>query len=201
LILILNYKLVCQLEYFNMNNKGFTIIESLIAIAILTVSITGATSIVQTSLQNAANVKLKGQAVGLAVEGAEYVQNLYDQSVAAGEAYSPGSVFYDFVSVCENGCEFETGAVSSAGSVLPNSYAPCNANCVLQITDTGYQYAPANGSEDSIYERFITVTPRIIDSSIEFKVETDVSYTLRGNTESVNFESYQYVKYIAPPEE
>lgn len=62
------------------NQKGFTIVESLVAIAILVVAVIGATSAVQTGLSSYTFSKDQITAFYLAQEGLEQLRNLRDEN-------------------------------------------------------------------------------------------------------------------------
>ena len=63
-----------------MNNKGFTIVESLIAITILVLAITGATSAIQTGISSYTFSKDQIIAFYLAQEGFEQIRNIRDEN-------------------------------------------------------------------------------------------------------------------------
>lgn len=62
------------------NNKGFTIVESLVAISILTVSILATFTAVQGSLKSSLIVKDQVTAFYLAQEAVEFIKNLKDEN-------------------------------------------------------------------------------------------------------------------------
>jgi prepilin-type N-terminal cleavage/methylation domain-containing protein len=181
-----------------MNKKGFTIIESLVAITILTLSITGATSIVQGSLNSAQVSKIEGQAIGLAVEGIEYARNVHETTLFNGIAYKPDTPFYNFAEDCVDGCSFEVGAVDQNGSTISASYAVCNSGCELQVSDNGYQTTIIQGAQVSIYQRMIKVSQKPIPGGVEFKVNSKVDYSLGNRSGSIEFDSYLFSPI--PPE-
>lgn len=65
------------------NKKGFTVLESLVAIGILTISISGAFSSVQQSLSQATNAKEEVKAFYLAQEAIEIIRNKRDSNQLA----------------------------------------------------------------------------------------------------------------------
>jgi len=64
----------------HLSQSGFTIVEALVAIAILLLSITSAFSIAQSSLQSSNLVKNRTTAYFLAQEGVEYIRHLRDNN-------------------------------------------------------------------------------------------------------------------------
>ena len=61
-------------------NKGFTIVESLVAISILVLAITGATSAIQTGISSYIFSKDQIIAFYLAQEGFEQIRNIRDEN-------------------------------------------------------------------------------------------------------------------------
>ena len=73
-----------------MKNKGFTIIESLVAIAILILAITGAASAIQTGISSYIFSKDQIIAFYLAQEGLEQVRNIRDENGLKGQNWLTG---------------------------------------------------------------------------------------------------------------
>ncbi|MEK7461476.1 MAG: prepilin-type N-terminal cleavage/methylation domain-containing protein, partial [Patescibacteria group bacterium] len=63
-----------------MKNKGFTIIESLVAIAVLILAITGTASAIQTGISSYVFSKDQIIAFYLAQEGFEQIRNIRDEN-------------------------------------------------------------------------------------------------------------------------
>ena len=61
-------------------NKAFTLIETLVAISIFTMSILGLLSVLASGISNTNYAKQKVAATYLAQEGIEYVRNLRDSA-------------------------------------------------------------------------------------------------------------------------
>src|SRR3990167_10137401 len=64
----------------HMDNKGFTIIESLVAITVLVLAITGVTSAIQTGISSYIFSKDQIIAFYLAQEGVEQIRNIRDEN-------------------------------------------------------------------------------------------------------------------------
>lgn len=77
--------------------KGFTIVEALVAIFILTTAVTALLTVVTQSVFNSNYIKNKVIAIGLAQEGIELVRNIQDSNLLQNEYNSfevfAGSVF------------------------------------------------------------------------------------------------------------
>jgi len=68
-------------RFFKNNNKGFTLVETLVAVSIFTVSILGLISVLASGISDIGYAKKKIAATYLAQEGIEYTRNFRDNSV------------------------------------------------------------------------------------------------------------------------
>ncbi len=68
-------------KFFKQKNKAFTLIETLVAISIFTMSILGLMSVLASSISNTNYAKQKMAATYLAQEGIEYARNMRDTNV------------------------------------------------------------------------------------------------------------------------
>lgn len=95
-----------QKNFLKNINKGFTMIETLVAISIFTISVISLTSVLYSGVKNINYAKKKIVAIYLAQEGLEEVRNLRDTYVLYEEGGSPTSGWVDFetkVSACDSG--------------------------------------------------------------------------------------------------
>lgn len=67
-------------EKIEKNNKGFTLVETLVAIGILSIAILGTFTAVQSGLQDSGVSKDRITAFWLAQEGMEYIKNIRDEN-------------------------------------------------------------------------------------------------------------------------
>jgi prepilin-type N-terminal cleavage/methylation domain-containing protein len=178
---------------------GFTLIETLVALTILTLIIIGPMTAAQKGIQNA--YLAREQVIGtlLAQEAIEAVRQLRDDE--ALDAYqnpsetwddTPGGWVYEFKDLCTAGCAYdpESQAFESCDSNTNN-------NCLLKIDANGPNQGTYNyhaGSPDSIFTRRVYVEDAILgDGGI--KVWVDVSWSARGATRSVRLQSWVYDHY------
>ena len=182
------------------DKKGFTIIESLVAISILTLSIAGASSMVQTSLRLTQSIKEEGRAVGLAVEGLEYARNIHDRDLYDGNTYDVDGLFYDFVQLCSAGCSIEVGAVNDGDVILDPSHAVCGNGCKLLVSNTGYQTTSTTRTQESNFERKLTIVEKPIDGGTEIKITSQVDYVINNSDRTVSFDSYHFAQDPPVPE-
>ena len=179
--------------------KGFTLIESMIAIFVLTLSITAATSIVQQSLRNTTLLKARGQAVGLVIEGTEFVRNIYSESYL--QDYIEGQSFYDFVQVCENGCKIAVidEPQVSQGMVSSGYYTSCQDECPLYLHNR-VGYSIEDTGNPSVFSRKVTITPTSNGDRFQFKVNTKVDFSVRGKKDSLENTTYLYLPLPSVPD-
>lgn len=175
---------------FSEKNKGFTMIEMVIAIFILVVAIIGsyyyfsritiATSVISSRLT----------AAYLAQEGLEIIRNMRDDNWLKGVADWAGGF-----SVCSSGCEadYTTGAVIEA-TVL-RSYTGAS----LDIDSDGF-YNYFSGSPTK-FKRKITVTPVIVtpDDTV-LQVSVLMEWEDRGELYNFTAEEKLYNWHVNPPQ-
>lgn len=70
-----------MIKFFKQGNKGFTLVETLVAIAIFTSSIIALMAVLANGISDTNYAKKKMTATYLAQEGIEYVRNMRDTSV------------------------------------------------------------------------------------------------------------------------
>lgn len=129
-----------------MKNKGFTIIELVIAIFILSVAVIGIYNSFSTMVVLTSGAADRLTAAYLAQEGMEIVRNIRDTN------WINGNSWYDGLSGCDNGCMGDykiTGAVDSQLSPYVDSE-------YLKIDTDGF-YSQTSGAETR-FRRKITIT-------------------------------------------
>ncbi len=88
------------------NNLGFTLVETLVAIGILSLSIAAAFTAVQSSLQNSGNVKDQITAFYLAQEGMEFIKNIRDENALHSLNGTPTDWLASLSAVSGDACYF-----------------------------------------------------------------------------------------------
>lgn len=149
------------------NQKGFSLLETLVAISILVVAITGSLTLASTSIGSASLSKNQIIAFNLAEEGMELVRSVRDSNSAAGRFWLEG------LEPCVNpsGCTID--AWSSAPAIEPCLTEACQF--IKYDSDSGAYGYHISGQRvgDTIFSRKIQLSPV---SDYEEKVEVSVEW-------------------------
>jgi prepilin-type N-terminal cleavage/methylation domain-containing protein len=144
--------------------SGFTLIETLVAIAILMVAIAGPLDIAEKGLIAADNSRDQTIAAYLAEDMMEYVKNIRDGNILAGNTSGTSWLAMN-PSTCESGsfCIAETATgdfVNPSISQVNDCTATAVANdCRLYVTSAGYYtYVQTSGNQPTPFYRTFTIT-------------------------------------------
>jgi len=159
-------------KYFKKINKldlGFTLVETLIAISIFSVSIIALMSILGGGISNANSAKTKIIASYLAQEGIEYIRNMRETYVL----YPINGTWDSFrteISSCTsaNSCGFDN-------SVFPPDVFLCSSHtnqCKLYVNNGNY-----NSNSIGVNSGFVRKIQAIAVNSNEVKISSVVSWT------------------------
>ena len=157
-------------------DKGFTIVETLVAITILMIAIAGPLSIASKSLNSALYSKDQMTASYLAQEGMELVRNLKDNAVATG-ANGFTTLFATQgigMRVCQIAQNSHCSIYISDATGPVATYSICGANCLLYSSDT-IGYVNVSGSNPSIFSRYFYVEEVV--PSKEYRVTVVVTWS------------------------
>ncbi len=153
-----------------MNLRAFTLLETLVAVAVLLMALLGPFSIAQQALKSAYYARDQVTAYYLAQEGIEFVRALRDQNYLAGNF---GSAWLT---------PFDTTCTNAACTVdFPNfSYAACQqSGCPpLRISQTGGLFNHVTG-DPSIFTRQVRLTT-VPTNADEVIVSVTISWTSAG---------------------
>jgi Tfp pilus assembly protein PilV len=151
--------------------RGFTLIETLVAISVLILSLTGPLSIASNALKSAYYARDEVIASYLAQEGLEYVRAVRDQNRIA----SPQQSWLTNLVQCVN-------ANCTVDFVNFTPPAVCSGACApLLIANPGGLYNQAAGDQ-ARFTRTLTMT---LISSTEVNVKVSVSWVSQSATHSV----------------
>lgn len=154
-------------------NKGFTLVETLVAITILLVAIVGPMTIASRGLQTAFFARDQIAAFYLAQEGVEYVRWVRDSNALQGNAWLSG------LSACNsnNGCKFDMRNTSSvtacpaSGNGCRLHYDPGSMN---GSSNRGFYYHGSGSSNLTPFTRRMWINE--IDNGREAEIIVEVSW-------------------------
>ena len=179
-----------------MVSAGFTVIESLVAISILLLAVSGSFAAAQSSLQSSNFVKNRVTAYYLAQEGIEYIRHLRDNNGLAirRESSNPPIVTSWLENIisgstppCAIACKIDA-TLEAPPTVCGTGVCP---NLNLNTTTGQFQYSPPNSTNiDSGFKRTIKVVS--IDLAKEVKVTSTVTWTQAGIQKTLNVSENLY---------
>ena len=158
---------------------GFTIIELILTIAILSAGIIGAYAAFAPLITLTYNVSLKFTAVYLAQEGLEITRNIRDYNFINGRPWSEGML------ACELGCQldYKTGTPVPLDNPL-QAYDPA---AFLKVNDDSF-YSYEEG-ENSRFQRKVTITQEGGPQTLKVSVLVSWEYA----SKPYSFESIEYL--------
>jgi len=148
---------------FNKQQKGFTLIEMIVSVFIVTTGIIGVFSLVSNFSEQSQSVRDGTVASYLAQEGIEIVKNIRDTNMIGGLTWDNG------FSSCYDGCEVEY----NNESLVP--WTDDGRFFYLDGTTGFYKYieTPVAGDIKTYYKRRLTITPVAQD---EMHLRIDIYY-------------------------
>jgi Tfp pilus assembly protein PilV len=161
--------------------RAFTLVETLVAISILMIAITGPLYSIHKALMTTYVARDELVATGLAQEGVEYVRNIRDGNYIYNlqNPGTPQSWLYGLDN-CRSG---KTCVVDATGNT---PITTCTGTCSALTLSTGsvpvYSQAPGQASR---FTRSVTITD-VPGSTTEVIVTVNVSWITNGTTYSTN---------------
>ncbi|MDQ5893201.1 MAG: hypothetical protein QG640_212 [Patescibacteria group bacterium] len=167
-----------------LKNKGFTIVETLVAIAILMIAIAGPLTIAQKGLMASVYARDQSVATFLAQDAMEYLKNTRDNTPSSAATWLDN--INESGSICtssSNLCSIDT--LNDGSAPAPCSISPTNT-CILNHDETTSGYGP--GGNGSQFSRGFYVTE--IQPDVEAKVVVIVWWTNGTIQNAVTLENY-----------
>jgi|GEM_PF-456260 len=161
--------------------RGFTLIEVLVAIFIITVGAGGALALIQKTLSFTSNAALQLEASYLAQEGMEIVRNIRDTNFVKIHKGVEGSIWTNGLEGCEAGCQ----ADYTQDSLIAYE------DTLLQLTNGIYSYTV---SIDSLFKRKITIT---MQGSDTMEAVVEIMWEERGRSHVVSAATELY-NWLSP---
>jgi prepilin-type N-terminal cleavage/methylation domain-containing protein len=160
-------------------NGGFTLIETLVAIFILLIAVTGPLAVAQSGLRAAFLSRDQTTAFYLAQDAFEYVKNVRDGNILATiNGNSPGDWLYYLRESCEPiyGCTVDTTVPYDPSDAIESCVGDaigCNKENPLKFNTTNKTFG-FGGDEDSIFTRKVFITET---ENREAEVLVEISWT------------------------
>lgn len=167
-------------------SRGFTLLEVLVAIFILTTGIVGVFGLIHHTVSFTSATQNKLGASYLAQEGVEIVRNIRDSNFLKIRAGVAGANWKDGIDVPAGLCAAGCKADYNAASLDPGSPS-------ASILRDGTLYSYDSGSATS-FTRIITITP---DGPNKIFVEVKVAWQERGESQGVIASSELY-NWLSP---
>ena len=174
---------------YTKKNKGFTLVETLVAISILSLSIAATFTAVQNGIQNSTIAKDQTIAFYLAQEAMEYIKNKRDNNALAtlNNPDAPTNWLVGMSAVAGDPCRFDkvcridspNKTIVECGSVAITSNPP-NVCPNLKQEASSSLYGHLDGWTDTRFKREIQFQEVFINR--EVRVFVTVSWTSRGGT-------------------
>ena len=157
------------------NNKGFAIVETLVAIFILLLSITGPMVVAQNGLRAAYLARDQITAFYLGQDAMEYVRNIRDDNLLEGVLSTSGSTWMNGLEDClaevgNVGCTIDTA--SDGGVALCPNGDGCDLDNPLYLNPStgGFGFDDFNNTEQSRFSRVITIKDTVSGQEMEVTV-------------------------------
>ena len=175
-----NLKFLSTSEAGKLQNKGFTLLEIIIALFVVTIGMGGVFSVIQKSFEMMSLSASRLVAANLAQEGIEIMRNVRDTNWLKGQDWDIGLSAGDWeVQYDDSEAQF----VSPPMPPVAQCVAPCNYDDMkfLHIDNGFYKYlVPAVPDQQTKFKRRLTISDKTPDS---MKITVDVIWKERGGTE------------------
>ncbi len=178
-----------MIKFFKQKNKGFTLVETLIAISIFSTSLVVLMSVLGSGINNTTYAKNKMEASYLAQEGIEYIRNMRDSYVLYEDPSVSWDNFIGALSASTSSCNTTTGCgininISDARdySDYQNLIFSCSIlnRCKLYLNNGNYNINQTG--IDSGFTRVISMTEM---SSDEIKITSEVKWAQGSGTYNI----------------
>lgn len=155
------------------NNSGFTLVEALVSLTVLTVGLVAGYAAAVSSAGLASSIKNNVVAANLAQEGVEVIRAIRDTNWFSGNEFNVGLA----------PGEYEVAIYSGAAAT------PYQGRLLYINNDGLYQYLSDVGYTPTPFKRKITISQPSVS---ELKIISEVIWTDRGRNRSVSIESHLF---------
>ncbi len=163
-------------------SKGFTLVETLVAIGILSLSITATFTAVQNGIQSSTTAKDQTIAFYLAQEGMEFIKNIRDENALNSLDGSPTHWLYGMSSAPSDPCYFgEFCVIDSPQKTITQCSGGLGTCPVLRQEASSGLFGYNSGWPATTFKREIQFQQI---SANEVTVLMNISWTYRGQSKS-----------------
>ena len=166
-----------QLSVVKRFQKGFTLIETLVAIAILLIAVVGPISLIGDALHKLYYAKDQIIAINLAQEGIEVVRQVRDSNMLAWDGATPP---------WNTGIEEDYYTIDADSATVTSS---ANAQQPILLNGDGF-YRQSGAGTATQFTRLVTITD--IVSGRELKVTSTVEWKTGGQTGTITVSEYLF---------
>ena len=164
-------------------SSGFTLVETLVALFIFSISIMSVMAVLSQGISNTEYAKNKMTAEYLSQEGVEYIRNMRDTFMlyAPDKAFAWGEFSNKLLEEgkCENGCRFDpdesllnTGQLSFIKDI---KMIPCDGKCPNFLYNTSTGQFDFSGGAGTNFSRTIRVKKDTDDNNL--KITSEVTFS------------------------
>lgn len=169
------------------SQRGFSLLETVVALGILVVGIGGAVGLVSQSLANISAIKNKAIAANLAQEGIEVVRNFRDENWLKDCDWRTGGSCGSGQAGIDLNVDGDYRVQYNGTSLIAYAVTP------LQLNSSGYygyngQFS-FSGGQDTVFKRKISISTISVN---QIKVVATIDWAERGGTRSMVIEDRLY---------
>jgi prepilin-type N-terminal cleavage/methylation domain-containing protein len=155
-------------DLIKINKKGFTLVETLVAISILLIAITGVMTAIQIGLSSATFAQNQTTAYFLAAEAVDYIHNIRDNNVGKTGDWLAGLDASCYTA--GQACKLEVYGASPTTRCDPTN----PTDCLLYFDSTGANgFYKTSGAVASQFSRSITISRLKVDPGVGITVPTN----------------------------
>lgn len=165
---------ICKMRHQKNYIEGFTLLETLVAIAVFTAAIVGPVSLVSYSIQKASSARNEAVAYYLAEEAVEYARNIRDSNALKGISWLNG------LSACFSGSSGCYMDVIQNGIETCPSLASGEAQCPKIKYDKDNGYFNYTTGDDTIFTRKISIDKNVGNRVYEAEITVEVAWPNRS---------------------